>query len=332
MVRRCLPKLRRYVRFLIPGVLGVLCASAALASEPGLAERSLQQGRIDEAIGLLHAALAANPNDAASHNLLCRALYAELLPDAAIPECEAAAVDAPTSSEYTLWLGRAYGMKAEQGGPISGLIMARRVRIMFEHAVQLDGTNVYAMSDLGEFYVEAPSFLGGGLDKAEKLAAQMQPVSSARGHRLLALVAQKRKDYAVAEREFSAAVEASRTPETLIDLGHFYAQQQNPDQAVATLKMCIALDKANDASLVDAASIFDEMHREPQLAIQLLRRYLASPARSDAAPAVKVQVQLGRMLAQSGDRAAARHEFQVALSLATNYEPARKALEKLPAP
>jgi len=320
------------MRFTTLGVISVLCAGAVLAADRGPADRALQQGRIDEAIALLHASLAANPNDALGHHLLCRAFYAEQLPDSAIPECEAAVANAPANSEYALWLGRAYGRKAEQGGPISGLTMAKRVRLMFERAVQLDGANVYAMSDLGEFYVDAPSFLGGGLDKAERLAAQMQQVSSARSYRLLALVAQKRKDYVTAEKEFTAAVEASKTPETLIDLGRFYAQRENPDQAVATLKMCIALDKTNDASLVDAASILDEIHREPQLAVQILRRYLASPARTDAAPAPKVHVQLGRMLAKSGDPAGARREFQAALALASNYKSARKAIERLSAP
>jgi tetratricopeptide (TPR) repeat protein len=304
-------------------MLGMTCASQAFAAELTQAERALHMGRIDEAVGLLHRELASNPNDAASHNLLCRAFYAEQLPDAAIPECEAAVAHAPASSEYALWLGRAYGMKAEQGGPVTGLTMAKRVRQMFEHAVQLDAANVYAMSDLGEFYVAAPGFLGGGLEKAQKLAAQMQPVSSARSHRLLALIAQKQKDYAAAEREYTAEVEAFRAPETLVDLGHFYAQHQNPDQALATLKICIALDTASDATLVDVASILD---------MQLLRRYLASPARSDAAPVVKVQVQLGRMLAKSGDRTGAQREFQAAQALAAKYEPARKALEKLTAP
>ena len=60
-------------------------------------------------------------------------------------------------------------------------------------AVQLDPENIHAMSDLGEYYVAAPSLIGGGLDKAQALAARMQPQFPAQSHRLLALIAEKKK-------------------------------------------------------------------------------------------------------------------------------------------
>jgi len=75
----------------------------------------------------------------------------------------------------------------------------------------------------------------------------------------------------------------------------------------------------------------NDMKRDPQLSIQLLRRYLESPARSDIAPAIHVHVLLGRILARSGDIPGARQQFQAALALAAGYAPARSELNKLPA-
>jgi len=309
----------------------LLCAvSLAAQVEKNLAPsfQSLNAGRIDEAISL---ARAANPQNAFSHNILCRAYYAETLSDSAIPECEAAVSVEPGNSEYTLWLGRAYGMKAEQGGPVTGLTMARRVHAMFERAVQLDGNNISAMSDLGQFYVDAPAIIGGGYAKAEKLAARMQPINAAGSHRLLAQVADKRKDYATAEKEFSTAIAAEHSPAHLIDLAQFYQRRNRIDEAVAQLKQAVDLDRNSDASIVDVASILAEMHREPQLSIELYRRYLDSPNKSEAASAPQVHLRLGRLLQQSGDPAAARREYQAALALASGYRQAHAALEKLPA-
>jgi len=40
--------------------------------------------------------------------------------------------------------------------------LAKKVRASFERAVELDGSNVQARSDLAEFYMEAPGVMGGG--------------------------------------------------------------------------------------------------------------------------------------------------------------------------
>ncbi len=69
----------------------------------------------------------------------------------------------------------------------------RKVHSEFERAVQLDPENVQAMSDLGEYYVAAPALVGGGLDKAQALAARMQPKFPAQSHRLLALSPRRKK-------------------------------------------------------------------------------------------------------------------------------------------
>ena len=153
----------------------------------------LQQGRVDEAAASLREMLAAHPGDAQAHQLLCRIYYAQDMADNAIHECQLAASSDPASSDNQMWLGRAYGFKASHANPLSALNLAIKVRIAFERAVQLDPENIHALSDLGEFYVDAPALIGGGLDKAQALAARMQPHFPSQAHRLLALIAEKKK-------------------------------------------------------------------------------------------------------------------------------------------
>jgi tetratricopeptide (TPR) repeat protein len=298
-----------------------------LLADSTQANALLQQGRVDEATASLREILAAQPGDAQAHQLLCRIYSAQDMADNAIHECELAASSAPASSDNQMWLGRAYGFKASHANALSALSLAIKVRIAFERAVQLDAENIHALNDLGEFYVAAPALVGGGLGKAQAQAARMQPHFPSQAHRLLALIAEKKKEDAIAETEFSNAVAAGKTPEAYIDLGHFYERHHQPDKMVDALRSGIATDHRKGPSLVDAASILTDAHRSPQLAETLLRAYLASSAKTDDAPAFKVHVQLGELLAHRGDPAAAHREYAAAIALASNYAPARKAMQ-----
>jgi len=84
----------------------ILPAIAAAADSPS---DLLAAGRVDDAIITINGKLNNAPNDAASHNLLCRAYFAVSNWDRAISACERAVSLQPNSSEYHLWLGRSYG-------------------------------------------------------------------------------------------------------------------------------------------------------------------------------------------------------------------------------
>ena len=305
----------------------VLLSGVRLLADDTQANSLLQQGRVDEASVALRQTLSAQPGNAQAHQLLCRVYYAQEMADAAVHECELAANGDPANSSTQMWLGRAYGMKASHANAFTAFSFARKVRFAFERAVQLDPENIEAMNDLGEFYVDAPAIAGGGLDKARMLASRMQPRFASQAHRLLALIASADKDTATAESEFTKAALAARTPAAWIDLGQFYQEQNQPGKSMTALQAGIAADRRKGASLVDAASILTAMDQSPQLAEKLLREYLSSSAKSDDAPAFKVHIQLGNLLALGGDTAGAQREYAAAASLASSYAPARKAMQ-----
>ncbi|HWZ51391.1 MAG TPA: tetratricopeptide repeat protein [Granulicella sp.] len=326
---RHLRALRRCSRLcLFPLLLVQMSPAAALADTAG-ANAAIQAGRADDAVHLLQTALSSEPRNPKAHQLLCRAYYEQELVDAAVHECETAVAIAPNDSSNQLWMAKAYGQQASRVNLIAAFALARRVRAAFEQAARLDPNNLEAIVDLGHFYVDAPGVVGGGLDKAQALHDRLQALSGANAHTLLAMIADKKGDTATAEAEFQHAIEAANTPEAYIDLGNFYQLHQRYAEAEAALQSAIRQDRAHDQSLVDAASILTAAHRNPQLAEQLLREYLASPAKSEEAPAFRVHVQLGMLLAADGDKPGARREYGAALALASQYAAAKTALEKL---
>jgi tetratricopeptide (TPR) repeat protein len=97
--------------------------------------------------------------------------------------------------------------------------LAKRVRAEFEEAVRLNPRNAEALADLGEFYYTAPGVVGGGIDKAEGVAAQLDKIDPCARHELRGHIAEQRKDYGTAEREFKQAIAARRIRPSVDDAG-----------------------------------------------------------------------------------------------------------------
>jgi tetratricopeptide (TPR) repeat protein len=286
-------------------------------------------GRVEEAVHLLQAAIATNPNDGQAHLMLCRAYFSEQQTDDAVRACETAVKLMPKSSEAQDWMGRAYGVKANGAGPLTGLKLAHKVRESFEAAVALDPHSSAAADDLAEYYIGAPSVVGGGLDKADALASKIEATLPQMAHRIRGLAAEKRKDPAAAEREFLAEVAVAHAPDAWVDLGGFYERNKMNDKSVEALKSAIAADKTKGPALVDAASYLIDMHAAPDVATKALREYLANSAKTDAAPVIHVHLLLAKLMKNSGDNAGAKIEINKALELAPNYGAAKHALKGL---
>ena len=310
----------------LPLLLSATLAPAHTMADLRLSEQDLLQGRADQAIAGLRSTLYREPANAAAHLLLCRTFLSEQRGPEAADECrKALQAGLAQDSAAQDWAGRAFGMEAEHAGPLAGLKLAGQVRSAFQTAYRLNPRNSAAANDLGEFYVDAPFIVGGGVDKALALADAIQSTLPEIAHRLRALMAEKRGDFPVAEREFTAATQVAQAPGAFVDLACFYVRQKRPDNAVAAARRAIAQDRDLDANLVDAASSLNDAH-QPALALGVLHEYLAHGRQSDQAPAFRVHTLVGEILAHQGDRAGARLEFQQALTLAANYAPAQKGL------
>lgn len=311
--------------------LAVVAGAVQIAAAADLRtpEQDLLQGRADRAAMALQAVVQAEPQNGAAHLLLCRVYLSEEMGSEAAHECEAAlknGLDQNSSAQD--WAGRAFGMQAEHAGPLAGLKLAGQVRTAFQTAHKLDGRSAPAANDLGEFYVSAPFVVGGGVDKALALADSIQGSLPEVAHRLRGLVAEKKSDYDAAEREFIAEANVTQSPGAWVDLATFYVRQNRPDKGLTAARRSIAVNRELDANVVDAGSTLNDVHQTAQAA-EVLRGYLARGKKSDQAPAFRVHVLLGQLLAQAGDRTGARGEFQQALALASHYAPAKKGLGAL---
>ncbi len=311
-------------------MLAVFAASSAIAGADEAAPALLAAGRVDEAIATLRGQIDSSPNDALAHNLLCRAYFSLGDWDHGISNCEKAVSLAPANSQFHLWLGRIYGEKADKSGFMTAAGLARRVRTEFEKAVQLSPNSVDARSDLAEFYLEAPGIVGGGHDKAAQQANTLLALDPARGHWVNARMAEKRKDFTTAEREYRGAIDASHgSASSWLNLGLFYRHRNRLDEMEQALNHVRSAPLDRPDALVDAADIFIRTQRNLPESVQLLRTYLNSTTKVEQAPAFKVHYLLGTAAEKLGDRQKAVTEYKSALELAREFSPAQQALQRV---
>ncbi len=246
--------------------------------------------------------------------------------DKAIHEFKKAVHDHPESSEDWMWLGRSLGRKAESDNPFHAAFLVGDVRRAFEKSVELDPQNLDAHTDLLEFYMEAPSAFGGGLDKAREQAQAIGRLNKGDGLLALSRIAEKDEKYGVAERELRAAVDLEPKASRYRELGEFFRRRKNYPA------MEEALRKSGDTkSFYSLAQGLLEMGQKLPEAERLVNKFLAGGAlpAGDEPTIAQARLLLGRIQARLGRPQDAAREFRAALLENPNLKAAKKELEKV---
>lgn len=289
----------------------------------------LKAGKADEAIRVLNITLSKNPNDAQAYNFLCRVYFQLELWENAVRMGERSVALEPGNSSYHMWLGRALGRKAETANPFAAFGLARRVRAEFERAVALDTNNVGARSDLSEYYLEAPGFLGGDKNKAKQQADLVAPHDPALASYLNGRVEEK-QNQGRAEADYKKAVTSANSPSRYwVQLAHFYRRTGRMSEMETAVTQSLATAREGDVTEFDVAELLLHAGRNFPGAIQMLRHYVAQEDPSEEGPAFQAHYLLGILLEKQGKKKEAAGAFQAALEIASQYKPARDALARV---
>jgi tetratricopeptide (TPR) repeat protein len=289
----------------------------------------LKAGKADQAIHALNLAIARAPNDARSYHLLCRVYFQLELWDNSMRMAEKALALDPQNSSYHLWLGRAMGRKAEEANPFTAFGLARKVKTEFERAVALDANNLPARSDLSEYYLEAPGFLGGDKNKAKQQADYVAGHDRALASYIYARVQEKQGNTG-AEAEYKKAIAASSQPARYwVELAHFYRRTGRMGEMEDAVRRAVGAVQQGEPSEFDAAALLVHSGRNFAGAAQMLQHYVSEEDPSEDGPAFRAHYLLGVLLEKLGKKKEAAAEFQTALNMASQYRPAQDALARV---
>ncbi|MCC6590940.1 MAG: hypothetical protein IT168_29895 [Bryobacterales bacterium] len=196
-------------------------------------------------------------------------------------------------SEYFHWLGKALGRRAETASFLTAPKLAVECRKAFERAVELNPSNVEALNDLFEYYLEAPGFLGGGLDKASEAAARIGKLDPVEQHYVSARLAEKRKDFNSAEQHLRRASElAPQQIGRIVDLAKFLSKHGQIAESEAVFAKADKVAPNNPKVMFERAQTYIEGKRNLDKAKQLLQQYLKANVTPDDPPKTEAEKML----------------------------------------
>ncbi len=202
----------------------------------------------------------------------------------------------PDNAGFAHWLGRTYGRRAELGSLLMAPGLATKARQFFEKSVALDPSNKAAAGDLLDFYLEAPGFMGGGMHRAEDLAARIARTDAAEGHYAMALIEEKRKEYNSAEKHLRLAFELTPTQVgRVMDLAMFLAKRGRYNESEAMFDQAARMAPNNSKILFERADTYIKEQRNLDQAKQLLQRYVRAQLTPDDPPRERAEALLKKI-------------------------------------
>ncbi|MBC8043387.1 MAG: tetratricopeptide repeat protein [Rhizobacter sp.] len=165
-------------------------------------EKLLEARKFSEAEKALKANITANPQDDSAY------FYLGQIPvltgksdryDEAIENLEKCVALKPTVSDYHLWLGNAYGVKAQKAGVLAAMGYVGKIKGAYEKAIELNPRSYEARYNLIQFHLQAPSIVGGSIRKAKEIATEQMKLNVVEGRVLWATIHIHEKEFAQAK-------------------------------------------------------------------------------------------------------------------------------------
>lgn len=301
---------------------------SAQESDDGV--RLFEAGRFKEAKTVFEPALKANARDASAAYYLGRIAMEERRDDRAADYFETATKLEPTSSRYFLWLGRAYGRQAQRANVLRQPGLAKKTRSAWERALQIDPENLDARADLIQYYVQAPGFLGGSIEKAFEQAEEIRKRDPLRGSLELGGLYEREKKPAEAEKAYlAAAEEPSERHVGKYRLGLFYQNTGAWDKAFELFESMLREHPNEHGALFQIGKTGALSGQRLDRAEEALEAYLrTTPGRNDPSLAA-AHWRLGMVHEKGQDRQRAKAEYETALRLDPALKPASESLKRL---
>lgn len=299
-----------------------------------------QQSSVDSAVQLYRrhdyaaAAEALSPaspaGDPGVYYWLGRIALAQYKADDAVRWLEKAVGANDSSSEYHLWLGRAYGTQAEHASLFKRPSLAERTKAEFERALALDPQNSDARVDLITYLVEAPGFLGGSHDRAKAMARELRTLNPYRGALAAGTIAKSEGNTIGAQAEYRTLMQSyPDSAEPVMRIATFYQHDRRWDDALALVDSFLARRPSDPDPLYHLGEIAALSGQRLDAGAEALERYLAMPVSEDLPSYADAHYRLGMIQERRGNAAAARTEYEAAIALDPGLKDARSALDRL---
>lgn len=300
---------------------------------------SRAEGILDQAVGYyeigqyrktadLLAPLADKPDASAEIGFWLGKTYLKIRKwDQAVDKLERSVALAPSNALYRLWLGRAYGARADNRR--FGFNDARRLLKEYKKAEELAPDNIDIRFDLLEFYAQAPGIVGGGEDKAwaeAKAIAKLDPVV---GYTARATIYERKKKWDPARMEYMQAVQ--QYPENANvhkDLAQFLFSREEYQAALDSAQKALELDEKSKRSALIAAACRIQLGVDPDKAASSLQELAEGPLGEEDPSLEDIYYWQGVLYHRKGEEAKSKEALEKALEMNPKHRMAKEYLKK----
>jgi len=194
--------------------------------------------------------------------------------------------------------------------------LARKARACFAKAVELDPSNVAALSDLARYDMQAPALLGGGKKKARDIIARVLALDPARGHVLMGELAERDKNWSEAEAEYRRAIAAAPADvRGRLALSALLVARKSYADARRVWTEALELDPGSAVADYEMAGIALASNEDLVAAVRGLEQALARPPHPDGPSPAALHERLALVYEKLGQKREAAAELQTALAL-----------------
>ncbi|MES2178059.1 MAG: tetratricopeptide repeat protein [Gemmatimonadota bacterium] len=303
------------------------------AQQPSLvhAKQLLDKRELDAAKAEYTALARMLPNDVTPSLQLGRIAMSQNETEEAIKQFEQCAKIDDTNADCHAWLGNALGNAAMRANKFKLPFLAKRTKKEFDRAVELDPGNIEGRMGELQYYLNAPGFLGGSVEKAREQAAEIEKHNKMRAALAYAVIAEKDKKTTEAEAAYLRAV--SVAPDSVNGyngLVNLYVREKRWSDAFAILDRVTArIPTELNIPLAVARVAYLSGEQLPR-GEAAAKGWLANPPK-DASIGSKTSahIRLGNIYEKTGRKELARAEYERALSVNPKSEDAKKALENV---
>jgi tetratricopeptide (TPR) repeat protein len=307
----------------------LIVAEGNLAGQTVAEGRALtQQRKYKEAKAVFEGILKEDENNAEAHLYLGMLYLNRNNPenniDEAVDQTERAVELAPDNAACQYGYGAALGTKVRNAGLLKQMMLAPKVKKAFQRAVELDPKHVQARLGLAQYYLMAPSIMGGDENEGWKQIDEVIRLDEVQGRFTKAWFLEREKKIDDAEQEYRALL-SSRPKDWRIwkNYGYFEYRNQRYAKSVTCFEKYIELrpDTADSyQSLAEALLKKGEIDR----AIDNLTKSLNID--KDFVPAI---MSLGEAYQAKGQKEEAKEAYQRAILVAQNDFYKNQAEKKL---
>lgn len=230
-------------------------------------------------------------------------------------------------AEYHNWYGNALGNIAQQANMLKQGMLAPKMKNAWERAVALDPQYVDPRQSLIQFYLQAPSFMGGSIDKAKEMAREIIKLKPAEGHRQLGNIYVKEKKIPEAEKEFIAMAKAD--PAFASGLANFYVSQNQYEKAFTLFEEALKKNADDMLAIYQYGRASALSGQRLDKGEEYLKKYLTYTPKQNEPSHAGANMRLAQIHEKRGNKGEAKKLYTQALKLDGNLKEAKEGLERV---